>query len=400
MQRIKNDHQEFRDVISGRFREELKKYISTGKIFKNRSNKNGGISIPIPKINLPHIVYGSQNSGVGRGEGKEGDVVGYEPKKGAGKGNQAGEEEGEGMIISVDMNDVIDLLIEDLKLPRLMPKTNQTFEESIIKYNNVSKVGPKSLIHKRRSIKECMKRMISIGEWTKKKKLPGFNIPITPLNICNDDFRYRQWNEIKKPASNAVIFFARDGSGSMDQTKCDIVSDMAWWLDLWIRKDYKKTDRVYIWHDVEAKELSESDFYSLRYGGGTVCSSSLKLIKDIIKIRYPKEKYNIYIFYFGDGDNLYNDNKVFCDLIKNEFNDINLFGLTQIKSYGYNNSLKFHVDERVANGFYGHNHIVRTTSIGQGIESEIPTMEEESNKLTLDIKNALKDLLSDAKSVN
>ena len=48
----------------------------------------------------------------------------------------------------------------------------------------------------------------------------------------------KQYNIIKKPSSNAVIFFARDWSGSMDQYKCDIVSDMSWWIDIWIKRFY------------------------------------------------------------------------------------------------------------------------------------------------------------------
>ena len=77
--RIEEDHQQFRDVVGGKIRKELKKFIKTGKIFKNRG-KNGKISISIPRIDIPHIVYGENNSGVGRGDVKPGDVIGKDKK--------------------------------------------------------------------------------------------------------------------------------------------------------------------------------------------------------------------------------------------------------------------------------------------------------------------------------
>ena len=85
--RIEEDHQQFRDVVGGKIRKELKKFIKTGKIFKNRG-KNGKISISIPRIDIPHIVYGENNNGVGRGDVKPGDVIGKDDKSGQNKGNQ------------------------------------------------------------------------------------------------------------------------------------------------------------------------------------------------------------------------------------------------------------------------------------------------------------------------
>ena len=97
--RIESDHKDFRDVVSGRIRKSLKKYINTGKVFRRRS-KNGKVTISIPRIDIPRIVFGDNGDGVGRGVGEEGDVVGKDPQKG--KGNQAGDQEGEGILINLD----------------------------------------------------------------------------------------------------------------------------------------------------------------------------------------------------------------------------------------------------------------------------------------------------------
>jgi uncharacterized sporulation protein YeaH/YhbH (DUF444 family) len=406
--RIREDHSEFRDIISGKLRNNLKKFVTSGRIFRHRANGKGQMSIPIPKIDQPHVVYGKPDDGVGRGEGKKGDVIQKDPEPGQGQNGQAGQESGEGMMIGVDMEEIVKMMGDELKLPKMKPKSTQTYEEVLIRYNNISKVGPMSLLHRRRTIRQCMRRMIASGEWDEKKRLPGYNVELPVIKLNNDDFRYRQWNEIKKPSSNAVIFFARDGSGSMDQYKCDIVSDMAWWLDMWIRKDYKKTERLYVWHDTEAKEVSEDEFYKLRYGGGTMCSSSLKLIQKIIKHRFPPEKYNIYIFYFGDGENWGSDNKTFCDTIKQNLNTdkINMIGITQVIAWNWENSVKQFVDKKVKEGFFPED-FIRTTAIGgdqgngshSGSNAMWGTNGERTEETDEDIKKAMIELLGNKNKV-
>src|SRR5438876_888704 len=115
--RIREDHREFRDIVSGKLRENLKKFVTSGRIFRHRGNGKGQISIPVPRIDMPHIVYGSPDEGVGRGSGKKGDVVGKDPEPGQGKGQQAGQEAGEGMLINVDMEEILKMIEEELKLP-------------------------------------------------------------------------------------------------------------------------------------------------------------------------------------------------------------------------------------------------------------------------------------------
>lgn len=353
--RIDEDHKAFHDVYSGRKRKELKKYINNGSIFRNRGKK-GKIVVTIPKIDIPHIVYGSGDNGIGRGKGKPGDVIGKDDE--AGKGNGAGSDKGDGIDISVDLEEVLKFMEDDLQLPEMKPKPSNTYDEVIKRYNNISLSGPEALRHNKKTMLQAMKRQCSDGSINKLHHVPGFAYPIPLITPVNSDKRYRQYNEIHIPASNAVIFFARDGSGSMDQYKCDIVSDMSWWIDVWIRRFYKKVERCYVWHDTEAKELDEQKFYKHRYGGGTICSSALKLMEKIIENRFNPHKWNIYVFYFTDGDNSTGDNESFCNLLKNSFppDAINLFALTQILPYQYNGSIKQAVDKVVSSN-------VRTCSI-------------------------------------
>ena len=357
--RIEEDHKQFRDVYGGIIRKALKKFINNGSIFRTRGDGKKVI-VTIPKIDIPHIVYGDKPNGVGRGKGEDGKIIGKD--KDGKKGDKAGNEPGDGVQVALDMEEVMKFLQDELKLPDLKPKPNQTFEEIKIKYNNIALTGPESLRHNRRTMMQAMKRMAAAGNLDKLTHIPGMKDPIRLITPINSDRRYRQYREIRIPSSNAVIFFARDGSGSMDQYKCDIVSDMAWWMDLWIRRYYKRVESCYIWHDTEAKEVDQNKFYRFRYGGGTICSSALKEILKLVKPdgRYDPRKWNVYIFYFTDGENFGEDNKLFNEIIQKEMGGdiVNLIGITQIMSYYYKNSLKESVDLSV------HGDSVRTTSIG------------------------------------
>lgn len=365
--RINEDHKRFRDVISGRSRKELKRLIKSGSIVRQRP-KGGKMTISIPQIDIPHFLFGDSDKGVGRGPGKPDDVIGKDP--GQGKGGQAGTDPGEGIRISVDMADVLRFLEEELHLPKMKPKPNQTFEEVKIKYNDISKNGPESLRHTRRTMKEALKRMAMCGELEQPTLAKGSVAPVRMITPINSDRRYRQYREIKIPSSNAVIFFARDCSGSMDDYRCDIVSDMAWWLDCWIRKFYKRVDRCYFVHDTLAQEVNEEEFYTYRYGGGTQCSSAFKAIAEQLENRYPPHAYNIYVFYFSDGDNQHGDNERMVKIIKEELgaDKVNLIGMSQICAWRYDESVKCYFDECIKDGRLGSN--VRTTSVGEKTDGD------------------------------
>lgn len=386
--RIQEDHKRFRDVVSGRTRRELKRLIKSGAIVRQRP-KGGKVTISIPQIDIPHFVHGDSGEGIGRGPGKEGDTIGRDPQPG--NGNQAGDQEGEGIHIQIDMEDVLAFMEEELKLPFMKPKPNETFEEVKIKYNDISKVGLNSLRHTRRTMKEALKRLAMGGKLDQVQLVPGASVPMKVITPIKQDFRYRQYREIKIPASNAVIFFARDCSGSMDDYKCDIVSDMAWWIDRWIKRFYKRVDHCYYVHDTRAQEVNEQEFYTYRYGGGTQCSSAFESISQQFENRYPPQKFNIYVFYFTDGDNWDNDNEKVVKIIQEKFPQgvVNFVGITQICSYSNENSVKEFIDKKINSNELDAEHI-RTAEVGSNLRNG-KMSEDDRNSQILD---AIKKLLS------
>jgi hypothetical protein len=351
--------------------------------------KNGKAVVTVPTLDIPHFTYGDGDTGIGRGPGKPGDV--FKKDKQKGDGHEAGDEEGEGMYVNVPIDYFLDEFGSELKLPPLKPKPTETFEDVKIKYNDIALTGPESLRHNRRTILQALRRQASQGELEKFIEVPGFTDPVRIIQPINSDRRYRQYKKIMIPSTQAVIMFGRDGSGSMDEEKCEIVSDMAYWIDKWVRRFYEKVEVCYYWHDVVAKEVDEETFYKLRYGGGTMCSSCTKIMSKEFENRFPPNKWNIYCFYFTDGENWGDDNPRLIEDLKTKFSpDIcNLFGITQVLAYSESGSVKEAVDEADLKN-------VRTTAIGGGSAADgswtpATMTEDERNEA---IKQALKKLLS------
>src|SRR6187401_2572967 len=95
--KIEKDHQRFRQIVKGRIREDLRKFLTKGELIGKEGKHL--ISIPVRGIELPHFRYGDNSQGVGAGDGEEGESVG---KPGQGKG-QGGTEAGH-HLMEVDLS--------------------------------------------------------------------------------------------------------------------------------------------------------------------------------------------------------------------------------------------------------------------------------------------------------
>ena len=328
--RIQEDHKEFRDVVRGKVDDQIQKFIKNGKLVGWRP-KGGKFVINVPQIDLPTLRFGRDKGGWGRGEGDEGDIVGQDPQKGKDQG-KAGNTPGNTVPVGVDLEEIMKFLQDELELPNMEPKdSTEVFNEKTV-YTGLRKTGPESLRHNRKTMRQAMLRMIQTGEYD----------PRDPIIIpIQDDKRYRSWNIKQIPQSNAVIFFARDWSGSMNNEKCDIVVNTAWWIDQWIRQFYERTETIYIGHDTEAHEVDQDKFYEMRYGGGTYISSAFDLINEKIEFTFPTNQWNIYIFYFSDGENWTEDNEKCAEIIKNLQVKANLIGVGQILHHGWGGQNSF-----------------------------------------------------------
>jgi hypothetical protein len=132
-----------------------------------------------------------------------------------------------------------------------------------------------------------------------------------------DTFDLRYNNRIKqpKPTTQAVMFCLMDVSGSMDEERKDIAKRFFILLYLFLTRNYERIEVVFIRHHTSAKEVDEEEFFHSRETGGTVVSSALKLMHEIVRERYPATDWNIYAAQASDGDNWDNDSTVCRDLL-------------------------------------------------------------------------------------
>jgi hypothetical protein len=130
------------------------------------------------------------------------------------------------------------------------------------------------------------------------------------------DLRYNLHLKVPQPVSQAVMFCLMDVSGSMDQQIKDMAKRFFLLLHLFLKQHYRKTEIVFIRHHTVAKEVDEEEFFHSRETGGTVVSSALRLMDDIVRSRYSPESWNIYAAQASDGDNWNDDSPVCGELLR------------------------------------------------------------------------------------
>ena len=129
--------------------------------------------------------------------------------------------------------------------------------------------------------------------------------------IDDFDLRYNNHTLRPNPSTKAVMFCLMDVSGSMDESRKDIAKRFFILLHLFLTRSYERIDVVFICHHSVAREVSEEEFFYARETGGTVVSSALKLMLEIIENRYPVDDWNIYGAQASDGEN-WGDDSLGC----------------------------------------------------------------------------------------
>jgi len=248
----------------------------------------------VPQIDIPRFRYGGRNTGgVGQGEGDVGTPIGRgDDGDGAG---QAGEAPGEHMLeVDLPIEELAQLLGEELELPNISPKGKKNLLSDKDRYTGISKSGPETLRHFKRTYKQALKRQLISGSYD----------PANPIIVpYREDRRYRTWKTTSLPEASAVVIYMMDVSGSMGDEQKEIVRIESFWIDTWLRYQYKNLETRYIIHDAVAREVDQDTFYHTRESGGTIISSAYKLAAKVIGEDYPPQDWNIYLMHFSDGDN-------------------------------------------------------------------------------------------------
>jgi len=330
--RIEKDHRRFREIVRGRIRKNLRRYVSRGDMISRKGKET--VSIPMPQIDIPRFVHGdNKGQGVGQGEGDPGDPVG-EGEGDSGQG-QAGEGEGDKAVeVEVSLDELAQIMGEELELPRIEPRGSQSLETTKDRYVGLRTTGPESLRHFKATFKRALRRQVAMGTYDPDKPI------IIPVR---EDRRYRSWKSEPRPQSNAVIIYMMDVSGSMGDEQKEIVRIESFWIDTWLRSQYKGLESRYIIHDATARQVEREVFFSTRESGGTMISSAYRKCAEIIEREFNPDNWNIYAFHFSDGDNWSVDDTGACIRLLREtlIPTCNQFGYGQVESpYGSGQFIK------------------------------------------------------------
>lgn len=282
------------DIISKAVREKLPEMLANADILGG-----GEDTVKVPVRFMEHFRFrlrsADEQTGVGQGAAKPGDKLGQadgrqqpgDGKKGAGGDGEGGFE----LMLEFKIDDLVDWLWEELKLPDLQAKTGDSRDDEYVR-EGWNRRGARSRLDRRRSMKEAIKRRV---------------VDVNGPAFTNEDLRYRQLVMRKQPATRAVVFFAMDVSSSMRERDRKLAKTFFFWVMQGLRRQYQTIELVYIAHTVKAWEFDESEFFQVRGSGGTVASTAFESVVSITDSRYDPSRYNIYLFYASDGENFRDD---------------------------------------------------------------------------------------------
>ena len=136
-----------------------------------------------------------------------------------------------------------------------------------------------------------------------KKELVGVERKIQNVPFLDKpDLRFRRSEREPVPVTQAVMFCMMDVSGSMMKWHKEMANRFFLLLYLFLRRNYDRVEVVFIRHTQEAKEVDEEEFFQGRETGGTIVSSALKLMKEIVDDRFPLDQWNVYGCHASDGE--------------------------------------------------------------------------------------------------
>ena len=331
-----------RERFVRRYKEQIADAVRRAVSQRDIRNIEGAESITIPRKDISEPVFHHGQGGIrdtvhpGNTDHVRGDRI-QRPQGGQGKGSQASDS-GEGeddFTFTLTKEEFMELFFEDLALPRLL----RTHIASTLQYKTrragYSHDGTPHNLAVLRTMRGALGRRIALTK-APHRELKALEDELAALLAQDDgtsealaelqqriaglqarmgkvafldplDLRFRSRTKVPEPSSQAVMFCVMDVSGSMDQARKDLAKRFFILLYLFLTRHFEKIDIVFIRHHTQAAEVGEDEFFHSTESGGTVVSSALVLLDQIIRARYPVADWNIYVAQASDGDNFGDD---------------------------------------------------------------------------------------------
>ncbi len=338
-----------RERFLRRYKDQIREAVKRAIDGRGIRDMQRGEDIHIPKKDLSEPVFGHGSGGVretvhpGNKDYVRGDRI-ERPKGGQGSGSGKGQagDSGEGeddFVFALSKEEFMQVFFEDLALPHLVRTQLAEVPEYKSHRAGFSNDGTPSNLSVVRSMRGALGRRIALGMGPRRELQamesellecqqalqPGDKVAeayiaelserITALRARVEripfldpiDLRFRNRVRTPVPTSKAVMFCLMDVSGSMDEGRKELSKRLFILLYLFLTRHYDKIDLVFIRHHTQAQEVDEQNFFHARETGGTVVSSALVLMEEIIKARYDPSQWNIYGAQASDGDNWHHD---------------------------------------------------------------------------------------------
>lgn len=334
-----------RERFLRRYRVEIREAVRRAVAGRNIHDMEQGEDITLPRRDVSEPVFGHGSGGVqervhpGNREFVRGDHIARPQKGGAGGSGKGGSPDGTGeddFVFHITREEFMQYFFDDLALPHLL-RTQLLPDAPEWKSQRAGFVseGTPSNLHVVRSMRMALGRRIAMGGEARRElrelqallastlqevqaapgELAALRNRIETLRrrllkipfLDPFDLRYRNRIRVPLPASRAVMFCLMDVSGSMDEARKDMAKRFYILLYLFLMRHYQKTEIVFIRHHTQATEVSEEEFFQSTESGGTVASSALALMHQIIQARYSPNEWNIYGAQASDGDNWHQD---------------------------------------------------------------------------------------------
>ena len=306
-----------------------------------------GEDIHIPKKDINEPTFGHGQGGTremvhpGNQDYVAGDQI-ERPKGGGGKGSGKGEagdsSDGEDdFVFHLTKEEFMQIFFDDLALPRMTQTQLAETPEWKSHRAGFSNDGTPSNLSVVRSMRGAIGRRIAIGASSRgdlreleeqlallmaapadaaclamraeiEAKIVVLKARLDRIPYLDPiDLRFRNRVRVAVPTTKAVMFCVMDVSGSMDEARKELSKRFFILLYLFLTRHYDKIELVFIRHHTQAQEVDEENFFHARETGGTVVSSALVLMDEIIKARYSPSEWNIYGAQASDGDNWHHD---------------------------------------------------------------------------------------------
>jgi uncharacterized sporulation protein YeaH/YhbH (DUF444 family) len=345
-----------RERFLRRYREQIKEAVRKAVGDRSIRDIEEGADITLPKRDVTEPTFGHAPGGSrelvhpGNQEYIRGDRIQRPQGGGGGSGGSGASQDGQGeddFVFRISREEFMNYFFDDLALPRMI-RTQLLADVPEWKYRRagyVSEGNPTSL-HIVRSMRTGLARRIAMGgdarielrraeeqlrEMEQDEDAPPRDLELLREEVAQlrervkrvpflDPFDLRYRNRVREPmpTSKAVMFCLMDVSGSMDESRKDLAKRFFILLYLFLSRHYEKTEVVFIRHHTQAAEVTEDEFFHATESGGTVVSSALALMNEIIRQRYMGSEWNIYGAQASDGDNWQQDSSKCRDLLDNK----------------------------------------------------------------------------------